>query len=146
MTPADQHALREALARVINPYAFHYSTPDNFGPDLEMAYFGALQRVALKTADDLIAGPLAPYLAAEAENARLKETVEAARAALKPFAEAADAYPISPVALREGRRHHEVIWSYGSEDNGNRREIAVSDIRAARSVLATIPPKENPDA
>ena len=121
MTPADQHALREALARVINPYAFHYSTPDNFGPDLEMAYFGALQRVALKTADALIAGHLAPYLAAETESIRLKETVEG----------------LLPQKL--------CGESWGCPDE-ERVSITVTfgAIRVARSVLATIPPKENP--
>lgn len=124
--PADQHALREALARTINPYAFHYSTPDNFGPDLEMAYFGALQRVALKTADALIAGPLAPHLAAEAENTRLKETLEAARVALELAEDVMSRSPFS--TLR--------VWP-----NGMGSQEGITTIR---SVLATIPPKENP--
>jgi len=81
-------------------------------------------------------------LAAEAEITRLKEGMEALGAALMPFARAADAYPISPVARRENRRQCEVIWSYGSEDNGNRREIAVSDLRNAAQALATLSPKE----
>jgi len=80
----------------------------------------------------------------QAEITRLKEGMEALGAALKPFAKAADAYPISPVARRENRRRCEVVWSYGSEDAGNRREIAVSDLREARQALATLSPKEHP--
>ncbi|MBA9071860.1 hypothetical protein FHR71_005653 [Methylobacterium sp. RAS18] len=65
-----------------------------------------------------------------------RAAVEALKAALKPFADAADAYPVSDVARREDRRREEVIWSYGCEDKGNRREITVADIRAARTALA----------
>ena len=70
------------------------------------------------------------------ELARLRAEGEAKDRALKPFADAADAYPVSDVARREARRQEEVIWSYGCEDKGNRREITVADIRAARAAAA----------
>lgn len=92
----------------------------------------------LPTADALLAGPLAPILA---ERDRLTAQVEAMRAALKPFADAAEAFPVSGSPLRESRRRVEIVWSYGAEDQGNRLEITVADIRAARSALGLPEPE-----
>lgn len=123
--PADQHALREALARWLkdaNPSWFDTTCAD--------------------LADALIAGPLAPYLAAEAENTRLKETVEAAREALVPFAKLSfsfDGFSFDPAEMV-------VLGRCCGTFQPNEHAHLERAIDAARSVLATIPPKENPDA
>lgn len=165
--PTNQHALREALARVLA--SFDKNSLED-------------RAVYLAEADALIAGPLASLLAerdaavadgatlaanqcegpmigdewghfhcasliaAEAENTRLKETVEAARAALKPFAEAWDSVEEISEQGAGYVQDTDNAWVSGNASGGSYPLFKFGDLRAARSVLATIPPKENPDA
>ncbi|PXW55593.1 hypothetical protein [Methylobacterium sp. B4] len=93
MTPANPDALADALvdqiARILDLDAHHLGRPDYYGPELILALASARVRVARKTAGAIIAGPLAPILAAkeaaEARAAQLQAEVEALREALKPF-------------------------------------------------------------
>ena len=140
MTPADQHALREALARA----EAERDEAEAKAKLRALALFVAEERFE-QAASDASAwhseykaerraknDAEARALAAEAENTRLKETVEAARAALKPFADE---------AVRFDSRHEELALP---DEMILPAGLTLGHARAARSVLATIPPKENP--
>ena len=71
--PPAIHDLREAVARLVNPFGFRLGAPDYYGPDLETLFCSASQRVAFKIADAILAGPIA------SEHARLTEERDAAR-------------------------------------------------------------------
>ncbi len=134
MTPADQHALREALARA---EAERDEAERGKAAALGLQNGGALIIRQLEAERDALTGQrdelqglivtaeicaeraIARALAAEAENTRLKETVEAAATRFEDIA--------------AGRAFQPQLH-------------AATGATEARSALATIPPKENPDA
>lgn len=131
--PAVSDAMREAVARILDPEASTYGEADYYGPETSKANASARLRVALKNADAILSGPIASEIArltgenadllaqhviendrmhaAEAETARL-------RAALK------DAIPSLAAAIS-------LLEQGGKQDVGSDRMFAqmIADYR-----------------
>lgn len=62
--PVTTEALVDQIARILDPDAHHLGLPDYYGPEPILAGASARVRVARKNAGAILAGPLAPLLAA----------------------------------------------------------------------------------
>lgn len=62
--PVTTEALVNQIARILDPDAHHLGLPDYYGPEPILAGASARVRVARKNAGAILAGPLAPLLAA----------------------------------------------------------------------------------
>ncbi len=86
--PVTTEALVEAIARILDPDAHHLGRQDYYGPEPILAGASARVRVARKTANAILAGPLAPLLSAHQQ---VTAERDAARADLKAAEDSNDA-------------------------------------------------------